>query len=681
MRSYEGLVKCWNTDHAFLDWGETLDSVNEMGENLPFVDLGTEVYATDLTQTHTTATCALLENGTVTCWGSAAYSGVDANLPGYDATSVTANGDARRVVGTGTSSGVLTDVVDIARNCALVSNGTVRCWTGSNGRAHFEVDLGGAHIASLHEAGTMYNPSTEVCAIHTSRIRMTCFPSTSSTPTLATYTNEDGIHEGLRKVSQWPGTNGYSGTFMLSGSLTLTSAPYNQVLKNADEVPLKPGSLTIGPDVEVCGIGPQSAPVCYHPDNDALVEYAPEDFGGRVLALNTDCVLRFDAEVLCRGNTDTRGVYAGSRQPFLEFDEAETVDLDLRNPDTDGDGVKDLWDDDDDGDGVLDHEDAFPRDACATVDTDRDGRPDALVAACSSPLTEDDDDDGDGWSDLDEGTCGTNPTSNLHLPRDLDGDGTCDAADADMDGDGWDDADERMCSPQGTVLRSLPPAPVGIGDATVFLGGADRRTPMAALTVSSLDAGTHLLDLTQDDPMAKALKLRSETSLSGHRATNLGSTVAFTAYGEPSLDGVTSYLFDYEDGALVPRYIGDENSGYVLAPFLDADGEVLVIKYSSESLQTLDGNSRDTDIPGNYPIQALRLENGSVLVLSNQYAPREEGSSSYYQSQVLASLSLLTWNHTFDAYDTTALPLTLPSSLTSSVNAFRHAPRQDGERR
>ena len=70
------------------------------------------------------------------------------------------------------------------------------------------------------------------------------------------------------------------------------------------------------------------------------------------------------------------------------------------------------------------------------------------------------------------------------------------------------------------------------------------------------------------------------------------------------------------------------------------------------------------------------------MVLSNQYAPREEGSSSYYTNQVYASLSLLTWNHTFDAYDRNAVPLTLPSSLVSNVNGrFPPCPRQDGERR
>ncbi|MGB1623947.1 MAG: hypothetical protein ACPHCZ_04530, partial [Candidatus Poseidoniaceae archaeon] len=377
VRSYEGLVKCWNTDHAFLDWGETLDSVNEMGENLPFVDLGTEVYATDLTQSipgSLAKTCALLENGTVTCWGYTSGSGVDSSVPGYGSGQVSANGDARRVVGTGTSSGVLTDAVDIARNCALLSNGTVRCWTTYNNRAHWEADLGGVPIVSLHEGAYNDRAAEVVCALHASLIRVTCFESSGYTAgNPVTFTNANGLHDVVHKAQNW--NSGYAGTYMLSGPLTLTEGSTNAVVKNADEVPLKPGSLALNDDLQVCGIGPYSAPVCFATGPGDLVEYAPEDFGGRVLALDGPCVLRLDAEVLCRGIPGERGVYEGSNAPDVtSYAEALAdggpVHLDLRNPDTDGDGVKDLWDDDDDGDGVLDHEDAFPRDACATVDTD-----------------------------------------------------------------------------------------------------------------------------------------------------------------------------------------------------------------------------------------------------------------------------------------------------------------------
>ena len=264
VRSYEGLVKCWNTNHAFLDWGETLDSVNEMGENLPFVDLGTEVYATDLTQFFYTSpkTCALLENGTVTCWGYTSGSGVDSSVPGYGSGQVSANGDARRVVGTGTSSGVLTDAVDIARNCALLSNGTVRCWTTSNSRAHWEADLGGVPIVSLHEGGYNDRAGEVVCALHASLIRVTCFDSGGYTAGNAvTFTNADGLHDAVHKVQT--GAAGYSGTYMLSGALTLTEGSTNAVVKNADEVPLKPGSLALNDELQVCGIGPYSAPVCF----------------------------------------------------------------------------------------------------------------------------------------------------------------------------------------------------------------------------------------------------------------------------------------------------------------------------------------------------------------------------------------------------------------------------------
>lgn len=60
----------------------------------------------------------------------------------------------------------------------------------------------------------------------------------------------------------------------------------------------------------------------------------------------------------------------------------------------------DLYDVDDDGDGVRDLLDAFPLDACAWEDTDRDGMPDEVTSDCpSTALTEDTDDDNDGILD------------------------------------------------------------------------------------------------------------------------------------------------------------------------------------------------------------------------------------------------------------------------------------------
>ena len=54
-----------------------------------------------------------------------------------------------------------------------------------------------------------------------------------------------------------------------------------------------------------------------------------------------------------------------------------------------------------DGDGCRDSdEDAFETDPCASTDTDSDGKPDALLAGCATPLEEDTDDDNDGLNDL-----------------------------------------------------------------------------------------------------------------------------------------------------------------------------------------------------------------------------------------------------------------------------------------
>ncbi|GEM_PF-6551248 len=77
--------------------------------------------------------------------------------------------------------------------------------------------------------------------------------------------------------------------------------------------------------------------------------------------------------------------------------------------DFDGDTVPDSVDDDDDNDGTLDVDDDFRFDPCAVLDTDSDGMPDSIYAACSTNLIVDLDDDNDGISDtIEEGGLFTN---------------------------------------------------------------------------------------------------------------------------------------------------------------------------------------------------------------------------------------------------------------------------------
>ena len=115
--------------------------------------------------------------------------------------------------------------------------------------------------------------------------------------------------------------------------------------------------------------------------------------------------------------------------------------------DHDGDGCRDdsPEDLDDDNDAVPDETDAFPTDACASLDTDNDKKPDMLVTTCTSDdttLTIDLDDDNDGVNDVDPDGQPLDNCQLVHNPSQTNTDGANDGGDAcdlDDDDDGFPD--------------------------------------------------------------------------------------------------------------------------------------------------------------------------------------------------------------------------------------------------
>ena len=143
-----GRVKCWGHDLAWHlpsgerpDWG---DKAEEMGDSLPFLDLGTGFVATEVA-VGSTHTCALSEAGEVRCWGvnvlEEAETGellrsgmcgrgdlapwIPWHIPEF-------MGDNLPAVDLGVGKAVAIRAGS-AHTCALLDDGNVKCW-GHNDR-------------------------------------------------------------------------------------------------------------------------------------------------------------------------------------------------------------------------------------------------------------------------------------------------------------------------------------------------------------------------------------------------------------------------------------------------------------------------------------------------------------------------------------------------------------------
>ncbi len=127
----DGTVKCWGDNSAGqLGYGDTAnrgDALGEMGDDLPTVDLGTARTATALAA-GALHTCALLDNGTVKCWGDNSNGQL-----GYGDTADRGDGpgemgDNLPTVALGTGRTATAIMGGNVQTCAILDTGALKCW-------------------------------------------------------------------------------------------------------------------------------------------------------------------------------------------------------------------------------------------------------------------------------------------------------------------------------------------------------------------------------------------------------------------------------------------------------------------------------------------------------------------------------------------------------------------------
>ena len=131
-------IQCWGkNDNGQLGLGDTTnrgDNSNEMGQNLPYVDLGSgaQVMQLALGSNHT---CALLETGVVKCWGDNYYGQLGKDNRNDLGDGSGEMGSSLTAINLGTSRRALKISSQGNTSCAVLDNGTAKCWgSNSNGQ-------------------------------------------------------------------------------------------------------------------------------------------------------------------------------------------------------------------------------------------------------------------------------------------------------------------------------------------------------------------------------------------------------------------------------------------------------------------------------------------------------------------------------------------------------------------
>ena len=520
--SRQGLIKCWGSNGAGqLSMPSTSthlgDNANEMGINLPYIDLGANVTASQMSvgKYHN---CAVVQsyvdnsiNGKVMCWGY--------NMQRQSNSSTSNNYELTPKIITQFSN----DVVKIAAasdvTCALKLNGDIYCMGANNDRAigqstSYSYGYGIATSLDYSTSGKyvdLYASSSSSGAICATSVTgaIKCWGDgyriSQTSQSQYVFYDFNGIltsdfsfgtdhaclvvnavtelhDETTRSIDAGDIVCWGSGSHGQTGQGSSTSYGTDNNIQTATSINFNGTLMT---DVEVsqdhsCSISSSGDVYCWGYGGNGRLGYGNTNSLGdnsnelpfqtavdlegsaKLIALTytSTCAVMTDNEVYCwgfggYGRTGHENTDdTGDQINEMGVNLAPT-DLHMRPTDFDLDGVIDPWDTDDDNDGTLDVDDDFRLDPCAVLDTDDDGMPDSIYAGCTTSLIEDLDDDNDNWNDTDEEACVSNSKDSTSIPIDLDGDGTCDYTDTDDDGDGWSDADEQACERKEWNTRIL----------------------------------------------------------------------------------------------------------------------------------------------------------------------------------------------------------------------------------
>jgi alpha-tubulin suppressor-like RCC1 family protein len=128
-------VKCWGyNNHGELGQGDRVyrgNDAGEMGDNLPYVDLGSGRTALMIDTGHYHA-CALLDNHEIKCWGRGSYGNLGNASTAHRGDGAGETGDNIPNVVLGSNDKPLAIYAAGNHSCAVLETNEVKCWGYNN---------------------------------------------------------------------------------------------------------------------------------------------------------------------------------------------------------------------------------------------------------------------------------------------------------------------------------------------------------------------------------------------------------------------------------------------------------------------------------------------------------------------------------------------------------------------